>query len=56
MKTGEYPMPDIMSVEKGCQELGGWQGSGKYSVVRKLWTELCKKVPECQSNNQDQSG
>ena len=48
MKTGEYPMPDIMSVEKKeCRELGGWQGSGKYSVIKKLWTEPCKKVPEC---------
>lgn len=46
MKTGEYLIPDMMSVEE-CWGLGGWQGSGKYSVIRKLWAELCKKVPEC---------
>ena len=57
MKTGEYPMPAMMgAVKREFWGLGGWQGSGKYSVIRKLWTELCKKVPECYSNNQEQSG
>ena len=47
MKTGEYAMPAMMGVVKECWGLGEWQGSGKYSVIRKPWTELCKKVPEC---------
>ena len=48
MKTGEYPMPATMgAVKKKFWDLRVWQGSGKYSVIRKLWTELCKQVPEC---------
>ena len=57
MKTGEYPMPATMgAVKKKFWELRVWQGSGKYSVIRQLWTELYKKVPECQSSNQEQNG
>lgn len=48
MKTWEYPMPATMgAVKKRFWGFRSVAGPRKYSVIRKLWTELCKKVPEC---------